>query len=43
VVERYERGLTISRVLADLGRGSEFGEMATRGAAERALLRLLAA
>jgi DNA topoisomerase IB len=42
VIERFEQGVTISRALSELGRGSEFGELATQGAAERAVLRLLA-
>jgi DNA topoisomerase IB len=41
VIEQYQRGETISRVLADLGRDSDFGDLATQGQAEKALLRLL--
>jgi DNA topoisomerase IB len=42
VVERYEEGDTIDRVLSDLGASTEFGELATQGEAEAAVLRLLA-
>ncbi|HEX5187995.1 MAG TPA: DNA topoisomerase IB [Streptosporangiaceae bacterium] len=41
VIERYEHGATISRILADLGRDAEFGDLSTRGSAETALLKLL--
>jgi DNA topoisomerase IB len=41
VITRYEEGATIASSLADLGKGQEFGEVATNGAAERAVLRLL--
>ena len=41
VIDRYERGVTISRVLADLGDDAEPGDLATHGSAERALLNLL--
>jgi DNA topoisomerase IB len=41
VIDRFEHGATISRVLADLGSDAEFGDLATRGSAEEALLRLL--
>jgi DNA topoisomerase IB len=41
VIEHYQRGRTIARALGDLGKQSEFGELATQGAAERAVLRLL--
>jgi DNA topoisomerase IB len=41
VIERYQHGKTIARALGDLGKQSEFGELATQGAAERAVLRLL--
>jgi DNA topoisomerase IB len=42
VVERYEAGDTIDRVLSELGASTEFGELATQGRAEAAVLRLLA-
>jgi DNA topoisomerase IB len=41
VITSYEEGATIASSLADLGKGQEFGDVATNGAAERALLRLL--
>ncbi|MGN6795117.1 MAG: DNA topoisomerase IB [Streptosporangiaceae bacterium] len=41
VIQQYQRGATISRVLSDLGRDAAFGDLATRGSAERALLGLL--
>jgi len=41
VIELYQRGKTIEPVLASLGKETEFGELATRGAAERAVLSLL--
>jgi DNA topoisomerase IB len=41
VIERYESGITIAPALRDLGRNSEFGDLATRGAAERAVVRML--
>jgi DNA topoisomerase IB len=41
VIELYESGITIAPVLRDLGRNSEFGDLATRGAAERAVVRML--
>jgi DNA topoisomerase IB len=41
VIERYEDGKTIANVLGELGRDLDFGELATRGGAERAVLRLL--
>jgi DNA topoisomerase I len=41
LIERYENGATIDRVLSDLGAGTEFGELATQGQAEAAVLRLL--
>ena len=42
VIEQYEAGTTIARALGDLGKQSEFGELATQGTVERAVLRLLA-
>jgi DNA topoisomerase IB len=41
VITRYEEGVTIAASLADLGNGQEFGDVATKGQAERALLELL--
>jgi DNA topoisomerase IB len=41
VIERYEQGRTIARALGELGRDQDFGELSTRGGAERAVLRLL--
>jgi len=41
VIDRYEHGRTIARVLGDLGASSEFGELATQGRAEAAVLRIL--
>jgi DNA topoisomerase IB len=42
VIRRYEQGHTIVSALGDLGKDSDFGDLATRGRAERAVLRLLA-
>jgi DNA topoisomerase IB len=41
VIARYEEGVTIASSLADLGKGQEFGDVATKGHAERAVLALL--
>jgi len=41
VIDGYQRGRTIARALGDLGASSEFGELATQGRAEAALLRIL--
>jgi len=41
VIELYESGITIAPALRDLGRSSGFGDLATRGAAERAVVRML--
>jgi DNA topoisomerase IB len=41
VVQLYEKGRTIAGTLDDLGRDCDFGELATRGRAERAVLQLL--
>jgi len=41
VIEFYEDGKTIAAALGRLGQASEFGELATQGAAERAVLGLL--
>ena len=43
VIRHYEDGRTIAAVLGDLGRDSDFGDLATRGRAEGAVLKLLAA
>jgi DNA topoisomerase IB len=43
IIELYERGVTIAPMLRDLGRDTEFGELATHGNAERAVVRLLTA
>jgi DNA topoisomerase IB len=42
VIDLYQQGVTIGPVLGDLGRDSQFGDLATRGRAERAVVRLLA-
>ena len=42
IIELYERGITIERTLGELGANRDFGELATRGAAEKAVLRMLA-
>jgi DNA topoisomerase IB len=42
VIELYEDGHTIASVLGDLGRNSDFGDLATRGRAESAVVKLLA-
>jgi DNA topoisomerase IB len=42
IIELYENGSTIASVLGDLGRNSDFGDLATRGRAEAAVLKLLA-
>jgi hypothetical protein len=42
VIELYENGSTISSVLGDLGGNCDFGDLATRGRAESAVLKLLA-
>jgi DNA topoisomerase IB len=41
VIKLYERGKTIAPMLASLGKEKEFGELATEGVAERAVLSLL--
>jgi len=41
VFDCYERGLTVADSLPRLGDGHDFGELATRGPMERAVLRLL--
>jgi DNA topoisomerase IB len=42
VISRYEEGRTIAASLAGLGKENTFGDLATAGHAERAVLRLLA-
>ena len=42
VISRYENGHTIANAMGDLGKDSDFGDLATRGRAERAVLKLLA-
>jgi DNA topoisomerase IB len=41
VIALYERGITIAPALADLGKDQDFGDMATKGHAERAVLKLI--
>lgn len=41
VIENFQDGETIVRVLAELGQGHGFGELATAGSAEAAVLRML--
>ena len=41
VIALYEEGITIAPTLASLGEGREFGDVATKGHAERAVLRLI--
>ena len=38
---KYEEGRTIASVQADLGKGRDFGDVATQGHAERAVLKLI--
>jgi DNA topoisomerase-1 len=42
VIQLYEDGHTIASVLGDLDRKSDFGDLATRGRAESAVVELLA-
>jgi hypothetical protein len=42
VIARYENGRTIAATLGDLGKDSDFGDLATRGRAGSAVLKLLA-
>jgi DNA topoisomerase-1 len=42
IIEVYERGSTIAPVLGELGATGEFGQLATQGQAESAVLRILA-
>jgi DNA topoisomerase IB len=41
VFDRYQAGSTIAKALGELGAGAEYGELATQGSAETAVLRLL--
>jgi DNA topoisomerase IB len=41
IISLYERGITIAPMLAELGKGQEFGDVATNGQAEQAVLKLL--
>ncbi|MGH3407281.1 MAG: DNA topoisomerase IB [Streptosporangiaceae bacterium] len=41
VIERYRDGITIARALGSLAASSQFGELATQGRAETAVLRIL--
>lgn len=43
VIGRYEDGVTVARILGELGASSDFGDLATEGKAEAAVLRLLRA
>ncbi|GAA3155234.1 DNA topoisomerase IB [Nonomuraea roseoviolacea] len=43
VVEAYERGSTIAPVLTELGAEADFGQLATHGAVERAVIDLIRA
>jgi DNA topoisomerase IB len=42
VIRSYEEGRTIASALGDLGRDTDFGDLATRGRVESAVLKLLA-
>ena len=42
VIELYQDGRTIAGALGELGKDSDFGDLATRGRAEKAVLNLLA-
>ncbi|MGI5232020.1 DNA topoisomerase IB [Actinoallomurus iriomotensis] len=41
IIELYEQGITIEPALADLGKGRDLGELATRGPAEKAVWEIL--
>jgi DNA topoisomerase IB len=41
IVSLYQRGITIAPTLTELGQGQEFGDVATNGQAEQAVLRLI--
>jgi DNA topoisomerase IB len=42
VIALYEQGVTIAPALTDLGAGQRFGDAATKGPAEQAVLELIA-
>jgi DNA topoisomerase IB len=42
IISLYERGITIAPSLTQLGQGQEFGDVATNGQAEQAVLKLIA-
>jgi DNA topoisomerase I len=42
VIDLYQDGRTIAAALGELGKDSHFGDLATRGRAEKAVLNLLA-
>jgi DNA topoisomerase IB len=41
VIDHYQSGLTIAPALSKLGEGAVFGQLATQGAIEKAVLELL--
>jgi DNA topoisomerase IB len=41
IIALYEEGITIAPVLRDLGKNQEFGDVATKGNAERSVLRMI--
>jgi DNA topoisomerase IB len=41
IIEEYDQGKTIASALGELGASSEFGQLATEGRAERAVLRIV--
>jgi DNA topoisomerase IB len=41
IISLYERGITIAPSLTELGEGQEFGDVATNGQAEQAVLKLI--
>jgi DNA topoisomerase IB len=41
VIELYEKGITIAPTLTELGKNQDFGDLATRGPAECAVLKML--
>jgi DNA topoisomerase-1 len=43
VIELYQDGRTIAGALGELGKDSDFGDLATKGRAEKAVLNLLKA
>ena len=43
VIALYEEGITIAPTLASLGQDPKFGDIATKGHAERAVLKLITA